>query len=50
MGRVTLMLQDVRWDQAFDALVWANGLTWTRTGDTIQVAVRRQGELQPIER
>jgi hypothetical protein len=42
VGRVTFMLNDVPWDQAFDLLVRLNGLTWTRTGDVIQVQPRRR--------
>jgi hypothetical protein len=42
-GRVTLKLDQVPWDQAFDVLVRVNGLTWTRTGDVIRVEVRRRG-------
>jgi len=41
-GRVTLKLDDVPWDQAFDLLTGVNGLTWTRTGDVIHVAVRNR--------
>jgi hypothetical protein len=40
-GRVTLKLDAVPWDQAFDLLVRLNGLTWTRAGDLLQVQVRR---------
>lgn len=42
-GRVTLRLEKVPWDQAFDLLARVNGLTWTRTGDVIHVQVRRRG-------
>jgi len=42
MGRVTFMLKDVPWDQAFDLLVRLNGLAWTRTGDVIRVAPARR--------
>jgi hypothetical protein len=42
-GRVTFKLDEVPWDQAFDLLVRANGLTWTRTGDVIRVDVPRRG-------
>jgi hypothetical protein len=42
-GRVTLKLDDVPWDQAFDLLANVNGLTWARTADVIHVAVRRRG-------
>jgi type II secretory pathway component HofQ len=41
-GRVTLKLDDVPWDQAFDLLAGVNGLTWTRAGDVIRLAVREQ--------
>jgi len=46
-GRVTLVLKDVPWDQTFDVLAWVNGLTWTRDGDVIRVAVRRHDVRQP---
>jgi len=39
-GRVTLRLVEVRWDQAFDVLANVNGLTWSREGDVLSVAVR----------
>lgn len=42
-GRVTLKLVEVPWDQAFDLLAGVNGLTWTRTGRVIHVAVRPRG-------
>ena len=32
MGKVTIRLEKVPWDQAFDLLVRLNGLTWTRIG------------------
>ena len=41
-GHVTLKLVDVPWEQAFDLLANVNGLTWTRTGDVIHVAVRKR--------
>ena len=41
-GHVTLKLDDVPWDQAFDLLATVNGLTWTRTGDVIHMAVHRR--------
>jgi hypothetical protein len=41
-GHVTLKLEDVPWDQAFDVLANVNGLTWTRTGNVIHVAMRRR--------
>jgi hypothetical protein len=41
-GRVTLKLDDVPWDQAFDLLVRVNGLRWTRTGDVLRVDARRR--------
>jgi hypothetical protein len=43
MGRVTIRLDEVPWDQAFDVLVRVNGLTWERTGDVIRVEPRRRG-------
>jgi len=42
-GRVTLKLDQVPWDQAFDVLAIVNGLTWTRAGDRIHVGVRQHG-------
>ncbi len=44
MGRVTLKLDEIPWDQAFDVLARVNGLTWTRTGDSIRVEVRRRAK------
>ncbi len=41
-GRLWLKLDAVPWDQTLDLVVWANGLTWTRTGDVIHVALRQQ--------
>jgi hypothetical protein len=43
MGRVTLKLDAIPWDQAFDVLVRVNGLTWTQAGDVIHVEPRRRG-------
>ncbi len=43
MGRVTIKLDAIPWDQAFDVLVRVNGLAWTRTGDVIRVDVPRRG-------
>jgi type II secretory pathway component HofQ len=43
MGRVTLKLDEVPWDQAFDVLARVNGLTWARTGGVIHLQVRRPG-------
>ena len=42
MGKVTLKLDEVPWDQAFDVLTRVNGLTWTRAGDVIRVEPRRR--------
>lgn len=42
MGRVTLRLEKVPWDQAFDVLARVNGLAWTRTADVIRVEPRRR--------
>jgi hypothetical protein len=42
LGRVTLHLQDVPWDQAFDLVAGTNGLTWTRSGDILRVAPRER--------
>lgn len=41
-GHVTFKLDAVPWDQAFDLLARVNGLTWTRTGDRIQVGFRKR--------
>jgi type II secretory pathway component HofQ len=40
-GRVTLTLQHVPWDQAFDVLCLVNNLAWERSGDVIRVRARR---------
>jgi hypothetical protein len=42
VGRVTLKLVDVPWDQTLDLLLRVNGLSWTRTGDVFHAAPRRQ--------
>ena len=42
MGKVTFMLKEVPWDQAFDLLARLNGLTWARTGDVIRVEPPRR--------
>jgi tetratricopeptide (TPR) repeat protein len=42
-GRVTLKLNQVRWDQAFDVVVRVNGLDWSRKGDTLEVSPRKKG-------
>jgi tetratricopeptide (TPR) repeat protein len=42
VGRVTLELHEVPWDQAFDLLAHANGLTWTRSGDVLRVVPRKR--------
>ena len=39
-GRVTLKLNRVPWDQAFDVVVRVNGLAWSRQGGVIRVAPR----------
>jgi len=36
-GRVTLVLHEVPWDQAFDVIANVNGLTWSREGDVLKV-------------
>lgn len=36
-GRLTLKLNQVRWDQAFDIVVRVNGLDWTQDGKTLKV-------------
>jgi hypothetical protein len=43
IGRITLKLDTIPWDQAFDVLARVNGLTWTRTGDVIRVEPWRRG-------
>lgn len=37
-GKVTLVLKDVRWDQAFDIVARVNGLSWTRKDGALRVA------------
>jgi hypothetical protein len=49
VGRVTIRLDDVPWDQAFDVLARVNGLTWTRSGDVIRVAPPRLRRVEEIE-
>jgi type II secretory pathway component HofQ len=39
-GRVTIVLREVPWDQVFDVIVNVNGLTWTREGEVLSVAIR----------
>ena len=39
-GRVTFRLVEVPWDQAFDLVANVNGLTWTRDGNVIRVAIK----------
>jgi hypothetical protein len=39
-GRVTLKLDHVPWDQAFDLVVRLNGLAWTREGDVFRLQLR----------
>jgi hypothetical protein len=41
-GRVTLKLNQVRWDQAFDVVVRVNGLDWSREGDSLKVFARKK--------
>lgn len=41
-GRVTLKLNEVRWDQAVDVLVSVNGLDWSREGDTLEVFPKKK--------
>jgi hypothetical protein len=36
-GKVTIILKQVPWDQAFDVLARLNGLTWTMEGNSIRV-------------
>jgi type IV pilus assembly protein PilQ len=37
-GRVTIRLQGVPWDQAFDVIARVNGLGWRDDGKTLRVA------------
>jgi hypothetical protein len=41
-GRVTLKLNQVRWDQAFDVVVRVTGLDWSREGDSLKVLPRKK--------
>jgi hypothetical protein len=41
-GHVTLKLNQVRWDQAFDVVVGANGIEWSREGDTLKVFPKKK--------
>jgi len=41
-GRIWLKLDEVPWDQTFDLVAWANGLSWNRTGDVIHLTVRQR--------
>ncbi|PYQ53065.1 MAG: hypothetical protein DMF78_09930 [Acidobacteria bacterium] len=41
-GRVTLRLNQVRWDQALEILVRVNGLDWAQDGDVVKVFVRER--------
>jgi hypothetical protein len=43
-GRVTVKLNDVPWDQAFDMIVKTNGLEWTRADAAFSVLVRRKAD------
>jgi type IV pilus assembly protein PilQ len=36
-GALTIKLNQVRWDQAFDIAVRVNGLDWARDGKTLKV-------------
>jgi len=36
-GRVTIKLNEVPWDQAFDIIVKTNGLDWSRDGNALKV-------------
>ena len=45
-GRIWLKLDDVPWDQTFDLVAWANGLTWKRTGDVIRLSLRERAREQ----
>jgi len=38
-GHLTLKLNGVHWDQAFDIVARVNGLRWKRTGDSIFVGL-----------
>jgi len=41
-GRVTIRLNQVRWDQALAVVVRVNGLDWTEEGDLVKVFVRER--------
>lgn len=43
-GQVTIMLQRVPWDQAFDVIARLNGLTWKAEGRSIRVGKSVQAE------
>ena len=38
-GHVTLRLNQVRWDQAFDIVARVNGLEWSEEGKVLKVTV-----------
>jgi hypothetical protein len=42
-GRVTIVLRDVPWDQAFDVVALTNGLDWSSTGSAVTVTSRGAG-------
>jgi hypothetical protein len=42
-GRVTIVLRDVPWDQAFDVVALTNGLDWSSTGSALRVTSRAAG-------
>ena len=41
-GHVTIRLNQVRWDQAFDIIVRVNGLDWTQDGPSLKVFPKGQ--------
>ena len=42
VGHVTIRLNQVRWDQAFDIIVRVNGLDWTQDGPSLKVFPKGQ--------
>jgi len=46
-GRVWLKLAKVPWDQAFDLLVNANGMNWTRRGNALILSVKPRPVREP---
>jgi hypothetical protein len=42
-GRITIKLNDVPWDQAFDVIVKTHGLDWGREGNALRVFTKQKG-------